>query len=190
TRRAAIRYGVGMRGTALHAVAAGVIAETRLLVSRDLPSIPSSCLKPEAVDAFPFSGAHFSRVESSLFVSGKSTGQRNDGAALAASYIRHHLDRPALFFQPGSDAGDEASRTGGARENLSGADVQSDGVVSLVVAGHGAGRPSLFSTASFCRRAARGRPFAGHPMAGLVASRLGGRLPFHLRVSAPCQRNF
>src|SRR5690242_13741440 len=135
-------------------------------------------LKPEAFHVFAFAGAHFSRVETALFASRKSAGQRNDRVALAAFYFRHHLDRPAVFLQSGPDAGDEAGGASGARENLSGADVQGDELVSLFGARDRPCRASLFPAASFGRREKRGRSFACRAMARLVAAGLGRRIHF------------
>src|SRR5579859_4932461 len=151
-------------------------------------AVHSLCLKPEVFHVLAFAGAHFPRVETALFVSGKSAGQRNDCAALVSFCFRHYLDRPALFLQSGSDTGDEAGGSSGERENLSGADVQGDELVPLVGGCDCPCRAALFPAASFRRCEKRGRSFACGKMAGLVAAGLDRRIHFYLCVATPRKR--
>src|SRR5215472_3504945 len=89
-----------------------------------------------------------SGVAAALFFSGGSASQRNDGAAMAAHHIRDYLDRAALLFQFGADSGDEAVRSQGADQDLSGPDVAGDGLVSLLGICDRAGGVALFHDSS------------------------------------------
>src|SRR5437879_5212524 len=96
------------------------------------------------MNAFAFDRARVSRMATTLLVPRDSACERDDGAALASSRLRHHLDRLALFFQSRSDAGDEEVRSRTENQNLSGADVRRDGMVSLLGVRDGAGWLALF----------------------------------------------
>src|SRR5260370_2659946 len=54
-------------------------------------------------------GAFLSRVVAALRLPRHGASKRNDGLAVAAPRLWHHLDRLALFLQFGTDAGDEKS---------------------------------------------------------------------------------
>src|SRR5258707_15577372 len=107
-------------------------------------------------------------MEAALHLAGWGAGERNDGAALASSHLRDHLDRAALFFQSGADAGDEEVRSHAAHQNLSGADVRRDGLVPLVGAGYGDRGTALFHDSSVRGRETCGRSFAHRQVVWLV----------------------
>src|SRR6266446_5534782 len=128
-------------------------------------------------------------MAAALFVPRYAARQRNDGAALAAPHLRHHLDRLALFFQPGPDAGDEEVRSRAENQNLSGADVRRDGMVSLLGVRDRAGWLALFLDSSVRGRETCGRSFADWQVVWLVAAGVARRVYIHLRAAAPREGN-
>src|SRR5216683_8442035 len=124
-------------------------------------------------------------METALHLFGWGAGERNDGAALASSHLRDHLDRLAVFFQSGPEAGDEEVRSHAAHQNLSGADVRRDGLVPLVGAGYGDRGTALFHDSSVRGCETCGRPFTDRQVVRLVAAGLARRVRFHLRTAAP-----
>src|SRR6266446_2886387 len=129
-------------------------------------------------------------MAAALHLSGWGAGERNDGTALASSRLRDHLDRLALFFQSGPDAGDEEVRSHAAHQNLSGTDVRRDGVVPLVGIGYGDRGTALFHDSSVRGRETCGQSFADWQVVRLVAAGLARRVRFHLRTAAPREGNF
>src|SRR6266478_3745161 len=128
-------------------------------------------------------------MAAALFVPRYAARQRNDGAALAAPHLRHHLDRLALFFQPGPDAGDEEVRSRAENQNLSGTDVRRDGMVSLLGVRDRAGWLALFLDSSVRGRETCGRSFADWQVVWLVAAGVARRVYIHLRAAAPREGN-
>src|SRR5260370_21617498 len=109
-------------------------------------------------------------MEAALRLSGWGAGERNDGAALASSHLWDHLDRAALFFQSGADAGDEEIRSRAANQDVSRANVRRDGLVPVVCVRDGAGRLALFHDSSVRRCETCGRSFADWQVVWLVAA--------------------
>src|SRR5207247_6005631 len=99
-----------------------------------LPDVCSGSNKesPRCTNAFAFDRAELSGVAPALLVPRHAARERNDGLALVASGLRHHLDRLSLLFQSGPDARDEAMRSKAAHQDLSRAHAWRRGVVPLV----------------------------------------------------------
>src|SRR6266446_2555995 len=128
-------------------------------------------------------------MAAALHLSGWGAGERNDGTALASSRLRDHLDRLALFFQSGPDAGDEEVRSQAAHQNLSGTDVRRDGVVPLVGIGYGDRGTALFHDSSVRGRETCWRSFAHRQVVRLVAAGLARRVHIYLCAAASGKRN-
>src|SRR5258708_38299147 len=126
-------------------------------------------------------------MDTALLVPRYAARQRNDGTALASSHLRHHLDRLALFFQPGPDAGDEEVRSRAENQNLSGADVRRDGMVSLLGVRDRAGWLALFLDSSVRGRETCGRSFADWQVVWLVAAGVAPRV--YIRLPARTARD-
>src|SRR5258708_39510257 len=94
------------------------------------------------------SPGHVSRMAAAFLVSRYAARQRNDLVALAAPRLWDHLDRPALFFQPGADARDEKVRSPATHQNLSRADARRHGLGPLLSTGNGDRGSPLFHDSS------------------------------------------
>src|SRR5216684_3994568 len=128
-------------------------------------------------------------MAAALLVPRYATRQRNDGAALAAPHLRHHLDRTALFFQPGANTRDEKVRSPATNQDLSGVDVWCDGLVPLVGVRNCPGWPALFLDSSVRGRETCGRSFADWQVVWLVAAGVARRVCIHLCAAASSERD-
>src|SRR6266403_3524390 len=128
-------------------------------------------------------------MAAALFAPGYSERQRNDGAALAPSRVWDHLDRAAVFFQSGVDAGDEEMRSRIANQNISGVDAGGDGMVSLVGVSDGVRRHALLRDPSGVRCETCGQPEARWQMVRGVVPCMADRVCIYLRAAASRKRN-
>src|SRR5215470_2793817 len=69
-------------------------------------------------------------MAATFFLCGR--GERNACAPLASPHLRHHLDWPALLFQPRAHSRDEAVRSPTARQDLSETDAGGNGLVPRI----------------------------------------------------------
>src|SRR5258707_2640263 len=128
-------------------------------------------------------------MAAALFAPGYSERQRNDVAALAPSRVWDHLDRAAVFFQSGADAGDEEMRSRIANQNISGVDAGGDGMVPLIGAGDGDRGTALFLD-SFGRRCQTcRRSFTGRQVVWVVVLGVDCGVCVYLCAAASRKRN-